>query len=130
MGDMKNIGTAMFAYVTDVLGAAAAGATATQFDPTIATSRTAEALAGILVPQYIQTIPQRDGWKTLYDYGLNDPTALAATQVMAIRSRGRLGAAMGTPYTVGPFIPTDYEQDLVWGDGFWVRWPSGDANTQ
>ena len=31
--------------------------------------------------------------------------------------------ASGTTYTVTSFDPTDYDQDIVWADGFFVRWP-------
>ena len=25
--------------------------------------------------------------------------------------------------TAGPFTPTDYPQNIIWADGFFVRWP-------
>ena len=33
-----------------------------------------------------------------------------------------------TTYTTGPFDPTDYDQDIVWADGFFVRWPQKVSN--
>ena len=44
--------------------------------------------------------------------------------VMAIRSKGRDGTATITEYSVTSFEPTDYDQDIVWADGFMVRWPT------
>jgi hypothetical protein len=42
---------------------------------------------------------------------------------MAIRSKGRNATAVADDYTVTSFQPTDYDQDIVWADGFFVRWP-------
>src|SRR5712691_5243772 len=62
--DMRNIGTAMFSWLTDQAGAAAAGAAATgdvdlgNFKSTVQTD-----LTTVLVSQYIQSIPLLDGWK-------------------------------------------------------------------
>jgi hypothetical protein len=28
-----------------------------------------------------------------------------------------------TTWNVTPFIATDYDQDIVWADGYFVRWP-------
>ena len=45
-----------------------------------------------------------------------------------LRSLGRDKSASGTTYTPGPFIATDYDQDIVWADGYFVRYPSGSSN--
>jgi hypothetical protein len=26
-------------------------------------------------------------------------------------------------WTVAPFVATDYDQDIVWADGYFVSWP-------
>jgi hypothetical protein len=44
---------------------------------------------------------------------------------MGIRSTGRDNSAEGETYTVGPFITTQYDRDIVWADGFFVRFPAG-----
>jgi hypothetical protein len=67
-------------------------------------------------------VPPADGWKTPYEYYLNTGNPLAA-QVMAIRSLGRNKTEEGSTYTVTSFDPTDYDRDIVWADGFFVRWP-------
>jgi hypothetical protein len=83
---------------------------------------TADTLAQELVPQYIETIPERDGWKKPYEYYLKIDD-FGADQVMAVRSAGLGGAYMGDVYVPGAFDPTDYAQDIVWADGLFVRWP-------
>jgi type II secretory pathway pseudopilin PulG len=124
MADMRITGGAMFSWLTDQVGAAAAGQASTEIDLTdYGGLKTVEDLQAVLVPAYLQEIPIRDGWKSTYDYYLNtaDPHA---PHVMAIRSQGRDSTPDGgTSYTVVGFDPTEYDQDVVWADGFMVRWP-------
>jgi prepilin-type N-terminal cleavage/methylation domain-containing protein len=122
VADMRNTGTAMFSWLTDQVGAAAAGATNSNVNlASYGTAIGVTALSSTLVPQYLQAIPTLDGWKHAYDYYLNSNTM--AQQVMAIRSKGRDGTAVADDYTVTSFEPTNYDQDIVWADGFFVRWP-------
>jgi prepilin-type N-terminal cleavage/methylation domain-containing protein len=124
MADMRITGGAMFSWLTDQVGAAAAGQASTQIDlADYGDLRTTEDLQTILVPSYLQEIPVRDGWKSTYDYYLNTENPFSR-HVMAIRSQGRDSTPNGDDsYTVVGFDPTDYDQDVVWADGFMVRWP-------
>ncbi|MCZ6727544.1 MAG: hypothetical protein O7A98_09365, partial [Acidobacteria bacterium] len=72
---------------------------------------------------YIQTVPEFDGWGNNFEYRLG--TQLLAGQVIGIRSPGRDDATSGNTYLLGPFIATDYDQDIVWADGFFVHYPAG-----
>ena len=143
MGDSLDVGKAWFAWLTDQFGgAAAAGAPAagdTYMLP--ADVRTRDELWNDLKPRpdedppfggYIQAVPEKDAWGGVYQYcRAPAPPAednyLAANSVMSISSPGRNG---GTPdigcnnaLPVGPFEPTDYDQDIVWADGLFVRYP-------
>ncbi|MDP9120387.1 MAG: prepilin-type N-terminal cleavage/methylation domain-containing protein [Acidobacteriota bacterium] len=123
VADMRNTGTAMFSWLTDQVGAAAAGQSATNVDlGSYGSVLDGTALTTVLTPQYLQAVPELDGWKTVYQYYLNTANPLAK-QVMAIRSLGRNKVAEGTSYTVTSFDPTNYDSDIVWADGFFVRWP-------
>jgi type II secretion system protein G len=122
VADIRIAGTAMFAWLTDEVGAAAAGTAATSITMSSYKSMTSTDLGTLLIPQYMQTIPIKDGWRQPYKYYL-DPTPLSKQQVMAIISGGRDSSAAQSSYTVVGFDPTDYDQDLVWADGFFVRWP-------
>lgn len=123
MADIRIVGTAMFSWFTDQVGAAAAGVGNTSIDLTSYGSRRgAGDLYTILVPAYIQDIPPKDGWKNPYDYYLNT-TDLQGRHVLAIRSKGADFASAGEQYNVSSFEPTDYAQDIVWADGFMVQWP-------
>ncbi|HWN41535.1 MAG TPA: WG repeat-containing protein, partial [Thermoanaerobaculia bacterium] len=119
VADIRNVGTAMFSWLTDQVGSAAAGDTVNLMSyPRISNAD----LVRILVPQYIQEIPTHDGWGNLYEYHLNTGNPMAP-QVMSIRSPGRGGAFSASHYTVGAFIPSNYDEDIVWADGYFVRWP-------
>jgi general secretion pathway protein G len=122
VADMRITGTAMFAWLSDEVGAAAAGAAATSVDISQYKAIDQSALRDLLTPQYIQSIPSLDGWKAQYQYFL-DPTNPLSKQVMAIGSGGRDKGTISGSYTVAGFDPTDYDQDIVWADGFFVRWP-------
>ena len=131
MADARNTGTAFLSWVTDQASAAAAGATT--FDGALYSLTLGySGMLTILHPSstffYMQEVPQNDGWRHAFTFAWSgDPLA---SQVIAIASGGRdgpLSGALGS-YTVGPFTPTAYDQDIIWADGFFVRWPSG-ANT-
>jgi general secretion pathway protein G len=123
VADMRNVGTAEMSWLTDQISAAAAGAATTTWSASSYTSATATDLTSALVPQYIQQVPQLDGWKFAYNYYMNW-TALTGRQVMAIVSGGRDGKfTPSTGITAGGFDPTIYDGDIIWADGFFVRWP-------
>lgn len=122
VADMRITGTAMFAWLSDEVGAAAAGAAVTQVDIGQYKAIALDDLRELMIPQYIEAIPVLDGWKHNYHYFL-DPTNPLNQQVMAIGSGGRDNSAIAGTYTVAGFDPTDYDQDILWADGFFVRWP-------
>jgi type IV pilus assembly protein PilA len=123
VADVRNTGTAMFSWLTDQVGAAAAGASASNVAlGSYGSAVGASALNSVLTPQYMQDVPAADGWKTPYEYFLKTASPLDP-QVMAIRSAGRNKTFSGATYSVTSFDPTDYDQDIVWADGFFVRWP-------
>jgi len=122
VADMRLTGTAMFAWLTDQTGAAAAGAATTLVTMSDYKAITYANLRNLLIPLYMQEIPERDGWKTPFNFYL-DPANPKAKQLMAIQSGGRDSSAPAATYSVTSFDPTDYDQDIVWTDGYFVRWP-------
>ena len=122
MANINTIGKSMMNWLTDQAGAAAAGFTAEQMDLQNFLTISTDDLAAIMVPVYLPTLPRNDGWGSAFDYYLkvidfNDPDTIA------IRSPGGDGVFSGTTYTMAPFTTTDYDQDIVWADGLFVRWP-------
>ena len=120
VADIRNVGTAEMSWLTDQIAAASAGASNTVGVTEYKTFTAAE-LSNLLVPQYVQELPTKDGWKTNIDYYLT--TNFSQKKIMLTRSYGQKAAADTGTYTAGAFEPTDYEQDIVWADGFFVRWP-------
>ena len=126
--DLRNVGTAQMSWLTDQSQAGAAGAAvANTYDMADLDLLDPEDWAEPLVPQYIQDIPKFDGWKNEVQYYQNTDSAAAfgAKQLFANISFGADGTVdAGTGViTTSAFDPTDYDQDIVWADGFFVRWP-------
>ncbi len=131
VGDIRSVGGAWFSWLTDQVGAAAAG-TANTYDYAGLTQvlTPADLLATLFQSTsmfYIQEVPDNDGWGNAYDYRWSGNVLSA--QVLGIASGGRDGTIDGGDYTMGPFNATKYDQDIVWADGFFVRYPAG-AKTQ
>ncbi len=124
VADIRNTGTAMFSWLTDEVGAAAAGQS--QVPQTLDLADYAAIshadLATILVPAYMNEIPELDGWESPYEYYLDVANPLAQ-KVMGIRSPGRDGMFSDSAYTVTSFDPESFDEDIFWADGFFVRWP-------
>ena len=100
VADMRITGTAMFSWLSDQVGAAAAGAGG-RASTSASTRRSTERLCGdLLTPQYIETIPVLDGWKVRFSTYL-DPTNPLNQQVMAIGSGGRDQSTVSGTYTRG-----------------------------
>ena len=129
MADMRNMGTAMMSYITDAASAAAAGAKT--FDPTQYSEMSHGSVLATLYPTetffYMKEVPVNDGWKNPYAFGFAVGGNVLAPYVFGIASGGNDASVTSwgglTAITVGPFTPTDYAQDIIWADGFFVRWP-------
>lgn len=120
MADCRNVGTALMAWVTDQLSAAAAAGTVFHMDDYPLSSY--EEMKARLVPMYITELPRTDGWGHPYEYRVawNKPLA---EHVFLVRSPGKDGEFSGSEYEGGSFDPEEVDQDIVWADGFFVRWP-------
>jgi prepilin-type N-terminal cleavage/methylation domain-containing protein len=143
VGDIRNIGTAWMSWVTDQMSASAAGSQSfnwTSPSGTTAWNDVSHAQLVDLLEQpndpsffYLQDLPANDGWGGAFEFkasftpGTESTYSLLLQQprAIAIRSLGRDGAAGGPDYTPGSFIGTDYDQDIVWSDGYFVRSPGG-----
>jgi hypothetical protein len=83
-----------------------------------------EELQQLLVPDHLGVLPEKDGWGHPFEFRLERVDA-TRSRLMSIRSPGRDGTFSGDAYVPGAFAPTDYDQDIVWADGEFVRWPGG-----
>ncbi len=130
VGDIRAVGGAWFSWLTDQVGAAAAGTANTYNYSDLGTPLDAATLLDTLFRSttmfYIQEVPTNDGWGNPFAYRWSGNVLTA--QVMGICSEGRDGvdtSGCSGPYTMGPFTATKYEEDIVWADGFFVTYPAG-----
>lgn len=128
--DVNDVGAAMFLWLTDQVGFAPrersrVEAALTIHLPDYPAISHAD-LEDLLVPQYMQAVPELDGWGHPYDFRLNVANPLGPA-IMAIRSPGRDGEFSGDSYVVQSFESEQFDEDVVWADGFFVRWPQPTA---
>jgi len=137
LADIRNVGTAMFSWLTDqvnddsvhgssepdnVSACVPADAQGAKCEVDKIPLISLQELIKILVPKYIAAIPEKDAWGHPYEFRFNWKHTLSKS-VMAIRSAGSDKTFSGNSYKVGSFEPVDTDQDIVWMDGFFVRWP-------
>ena len=130
VSDVRNAGTAWMSWLTDQVGAASAGA-AKKYDASAQADIPYTTIVTYLRPTdtffYMQEVPQLDGWRNELKWGLGANVLLS--NVMSIYAPCRdnsLGVQPGAaPFEVIAFLATDYDQDIVWADGYFVRWPEG-----
>jgi prepilin-type N-terminal cleavage/methylation domain-containing protein len=134
LGDMRNTGTCWMSWLTDQVGAGAAGGSSKtrQYDLSVLQSIDPNDLLQSLYQSqtffYCQEVPVVDGWGNPMEYFLS--TNLLAANVMAIRSTGRDNTFQDLVYTIGAFVTTRYDQDMVWADGLFIRYPAGSQYVQ
>lgn len=130
MAELRLVGTCWMAWLTDQVGSGAAGKKPREYDLSALTEITSEQLLNSLYVNqsffYCTEVPDLDAWGHNYEYYVNEDTLLAA-QVMAIRSTGRDGVFSDLTYTLGPYVATDYDEDLLWADGLFIHYPAGRA---
>lgn len=131
VSNIRNVGIGWFSWLTDEVSAASAGAATFDFealDP-ISTADLRTTLFRPGGPRYTSDIPERDGWGNPMEYAWSNANDAWS---IGIRSLGR-GNAVGpttNPYPIQGFIATQYEQDIVWADGFFVHYPTGVTQAQ
>ena len=78
-------------------------------------------LEALLVPIYIDEIPEHDGWGHAFEFAINSD--LLASFVLGLRSPGKDGQFETDDHEIGPFPIDDVDRDIVWIDGYFARWP-------
>jgi len=123
--EMRGLGTAWMSWMTDRHSSASAGAAKT-YSTAGLTFIGYATLEAYLRPTntffYAQTVPQVDGWAKPLRYA-HDPNYIA----LFVCSPGRDGtyAQCGaSEFEVGSFLVTDYDQDIIWAEGYFVRYPN------
>lgn len=121
MSDIVQVGQAMMAWTTDQFAASAAGIATVpieDYGPVLARDE----IQALLVPDYLKAVVEFDAWGRPIEYRLNIAD-LSSNRLMAVRSAGRDGTFSGNDYKPGPFDPRAFNEDLVWVEGSFIRWP-------
>lgn len=119
MADMRNVATAWESRATDTNSYTAAGiGGGTYAWP--ANALTFDQMTTILSPTYVRALPPNDGWNEPYEFAVD--AAADGTQRYGIRSSGR-DRVFQSSYVVGPV--SDFDCDIVYGDGSFIAYPKG-----
>jgi hypothetical protein len=125
VSDVRSLGVAIFSWLNDAVNRGGA-AHPQPHKPTVDVADyqvlSRAQLEALLVPKYIYRLPPEDGWGHPYEVRINVNDSFSS-RVFFIRSPGRDGQYSTDSYTPGPFDQKDYDQDIVFADGFMVRWP-------
>lgn len=130
--DLRDIGTAVMTWLVEQEeareGARDRGSAPEGDDPNVVPVAAFEPISvadlrALLVPTYIPEIPEKDGWGHPYELYLNVDD-LDGRRVFLVRSAGRDGRFDADRYDAGAFASADADQDLVWSDGVFIRWPA------
>ncbi len=133
LSDMRGLGTAWMSWLSDQTGAASAGSTKTYNTTGFMTLNYTDMVRYLRPTEtffYAQEIPQLDAWgfEYMYAMGLSPQGNVNRLLTCAPARDGVFGVCSGTPGSlipVEPFLTTDYDRDIVWADGYFVRWPRG-----
>ena len=128
MGELRLIGTAWMSWLTDNAGASSAGAQQL-YRVNGFNALSYEQIYGYLHPSdtffYMQDVPERDPWGSQLTFYLNSNN-LSDSQLLlcaAARDNHYETCDGSKDIPIGPFVATNFDQDIVWADGFLVRWP-------
>ncbi len=129
VAEVRNVGTAWMSWLTDQVGSATAGSAKT-YNASSFSERSYIELYGYLHPEstffYMQEVPQFDGWQ--YPLTFGQAESLLSSNVLIVCSGGADGELDGSDctknYEITAFVATDFDQDIIWADGYFVRWPS------
>jgi len=123
MSDIRLIGVAWMSWVTDQSGSAAAGQQVSDFDWTANFDTVGiPDLEQTLVPIYAVTLPERDHWGSDYEFSRTD--SVDDPVPIGIRSAGNDGV-FDNLYVPGAFLDWEFDEDIVWAGGYFIRWPAG-----
>ncbi|MCP4203993.1 MAG: prepilin-type N-terminal cleavage/methylation domain-containing protein [bacterium] len=126
VANIRNVGVGWFSWLTDEASAAAAGAQTFDFEALepLSTDELRTTLLPATGPRYTSDIPERDGWGHPFEYAWKSEVDVISIGIRSLGRGGEVGPVTN-PYPIQGFVATQYEQDIVWADGFFVHYPTG-----
>jgi len=119
--DLRDVGAAIVSYSTDNGGVLPPG-------------KSLEEMSSALVPKYIAAVPKTDGWKRPFRYACwQEDSNASGCDHFRIASGGRDGVFERedlSQYPEESFAMTDYDRDIVFGDGTFIQYPAGSGQGQ
>ncbi len=128
MAELRLVGTAWMSWLTDNAGSSSAGAQQL-YNVAGFNALTYAQIYGYLHPSdtffYMQAVPERDAWGSQLTFYMNSNTMTDSQLLLCAAARDDIYETCDgtTPIPIGPFLATNFDQDIVWADGFLVRWP-------
>ncbi len=127
MGELALVGQAWMSWLTDQTAAGSAGV-AKVYDVSSFADVTYPELFSYLHPTttffYMQEVPQFDAWGSQMRFWMNPN--LQSDRVMVICASARddtFETCDSDTWSIGAFLATDFDSDIVWADGGFIRWP-------
>lgn len=118
---LRTVGVALYGWFTDTVrpGLEVQGLETLPLADMPAAS--ADQIEEWLVPDYLESLPRVDGWGRPLEFYVA-PEA-EGEPYLAVRSAGANGVFDAGEYDPRGTWEGDPEDDLVWADGYFVRWP-------
>lgn len=134
MAEVNSVGTAWMSWLTDQVGAASAGAAKTYSTEGFIPVDYPDIVSHLRPSNtffYMDSVPESDGWGSALNY-YRQGNLLGERQLLICAS-ARDGVFdvcdVSQPLPIGPFLSTDFDQDIIWADGMLVRWPETPPNS-
>lgn len=120
--NLAALGRAFTAWRHDEAGAGAAWASPTgTLDWASLPVLPASEVEKMLAPRYLPSVPRNDGWGHPFEFRLLKTEG--APPLLVVRSLGADGKAGSESYSLGPTAIRDGDEDILWANGAFVRWP-------
>lgn len=115
MADIRSVATAIESYSVD-----------NNFYPAVGSgwgSQPLEELGPYVIPTYIRTLPNFDGWNHAFWFRSGAAPGYAGPHHYWIESFGKDGQDAMDP--TSPVQTTSFNDDIIWMDGAFISWPEG-----
>ena len=128
MAELRLVGNSWMSWLTDQAGAASAGA-GQLYRVDGFEELTYAQIYEYLHPSdsffYMQSLPNRDAWGSQLAFYWNSNPFSDRRLLLCAAARDDTwdDCTPGEDIPVGPFVSSNFDLDIIWADGYLVRWP-------